>query len=162
MVSEFEFADIDWSNQDINEVVDFFTKKFNIQEKEITRREDQLAQKDDVIAQLQDMITQQADRIKQLEGEVTQMKSRGRRSSGSRSYNMRQYKDYPHQPSKRSRPDNLDSCKFYTTQQTVDIKFCPTCGERLADKASTRTRESEDVIDGRYEPSFFHNTISQN
>lgn len=131
MVSEFEFADIDWSNQDINEVVDFFTKKFNIQEKEITRREDQLArqedqlaQKDDVIAQLQDMITQQADmitqqadRIKQLEGEVTQMKSRGRRSSGSRSYNMRQYKDYPHQPSKRSRPDNLDSCKFYTTQQ---------------------------------------------
>ncbi|MYG32506.1 MAG: hypothetical protein F4202_00645 [Cenarchaeum sp. SB0677_bin_16] len=110
MINKFEFADIDWSNQDINEVVDFFTKKFNIQEKEITRREDQLAQKDDVIAQ-------QADRIKQLEGEVTQMKSRGRRSSGSRSYNMRQYKDYPHQPSKRSRPDNLDSCKFYTTQQ---------------------------------------------
>ncbi|MXZ93479.1 MAG: hypothetical protein F4Z11_03125 [Cenarchaeum sp. SB0666_bin_15] len=110
MVSEFEFADIDWSNQDINEVVDFFTKKFNIQEKEITRLGDQLAQKYDVIAQ-------QADRIKQLEGEVTQMKSRGRRSSGSRSYNMRQYKDYPHQPSKRSRPDNLDSCKFYTTQQ---------------------------------------------
>ncbi|MYC79954.1 MAG: hypothetical protein F4W68_05620 [Cenarchaeum sp. SB0661_bin_35] len=110
MISEFEFADIDWSNQDINKVVDFFTKKFNIQEKEITRLEDQLAQKYDVIAQ-------QADRIKQLEGEIMQMKFRGRRSSGSRSYNMRQYKDYPHQPSKRSRPDNLDSCKFYTTQQ---------------------------------------------
>ena len=37
MINKFEFADIDWSNQDINEVVDFFTKKFNIQEKEITR-----------------------------------------------------------------------------------------------------------------------------
>ena len=31
MINEFEFADIDWSNQDINEVVYFFTKKFNIQ-----------------------------------------------------------------------------------------------------------------------------------
>ena len=46
----FELTDIDWSNQDIN-VVEFFSKKFNAQDREIAMQGNALAQKDDIIVQ---------------------------------------------------------------------------------------------------------------
>ncbi len=116
--------------------MEFFSKKFDVQDREI-------AQKDDTIAQLQ-------DRIKQLEEEVTQTKSRRYGGKKSRSYNIRKYKDYPHQHTPRNRPDNSDSHQFRTIQQVADIVFCPTCGKHLADTAVSRTRKSEDVLDGRW------------
>lgn len=143
MVCGFELTDVDWSNQDVNKIVEFFSKKFDVQDREIARQGDMIAQKDDTIAQLQ-------DRIKQLEEEVTQTKSRRYGGKKSRTYNTRKYKDYPHQHTPRNRPDNSDSYKFHMIQQVADIAFCPTCGKQLADTAVSHTRKSEDVLDGRW------------
>ncbi|MXX21068.1 MAG: IS66 family transposase [Cenarchaeum sp. SB0661_bin_35] len=143
MICGFELTDVDWSNQDVNKIVEFFSKKFDVQDREIAQQGDMIAQKDDVIAQLQ-------DRIKQLEKEVTQTKSRGHHSKKSRSYNTRKYKDYPHQRTPRDRPGNFDSHQFHTIQQVADIAFCPICGKQLADTANIHTRKSEDVLDGRW------------
>ena len=136
MVCGFELTDVDWSNQDVNKIVEFFSKKFDVQDKEIARQCDELVQKDDVIARQGDTIAQLQDRIKQLEEEVAQTKSRRHGGKKPRKYNTRKYKDYPHQHAPRDRPDNSDSYKFHTIQQVADIAFCPTCGKQLADTAN--------------------------
>ncbi|MYB47554.1 MAG: hypothetical protein F4W68_00645 [Cenarchaeum sp. SB0661_bin_35] len=65
-----ESVDEDWSNLDINEVIEFFSKKFKMQERVTARQDGQLAQNDDVIAQQKDMIVRLKGRIKQLEGQI--------------------------------------------------------------------------------------------
>lgn len=38
VVCRFELTDIDWPNQDVSRIVEFFSKKFDVQDKEIARK----------------------------------------------------------------------------------------------------------------------------
>lgn len=131
MIHGFEFRDVNLSSWDVSKLVEFFSKKFNVQ-KEITWQYDQTAHESDIETQ--------------SEEESARTKPYGRR--GKR--HQRRYKDYQHQDSLRVKTDNPDLDKFRTIRQTVDIKFCPTCSKPLADRHNEYTRKSEDVLDGRW------------
>ena len=143
-----DFFDVDWSDKGIDHLVEVFRKKFIQMEKE----------KDEIIAQ-------QADRIKQLELEVARLSgslqsasdsssdesSKGYNEDNTRSYNVRKFKGYPHVPSPaRPRPSYEDSIEFPAYRKLAQISTCPTCGDPLAQTATTYERTSEDVKDGRW------------
>ena len=87
---------------------------------------------------------------KRIGGGTSQGKTRKRGGGSSRGYNVRKYKECPHQHTKKSKPNYTDLYKFPTVQKVVDLTFCPTCGSALSNPTGSYTRKTEDVTDGRW------------
>ena len=98
-----------------------------------------------------EMRAQYLDKIKQLEQEITRLKSNKRRARKSRSYNAREFKDYLRPSGKTRRPpyaDDATSGKHTRViHKTVDIRYCPKCGDPLSESATKYYRTSEDSLD---------------
>ena len=153
MDAVLDLFDVDWSDKDVNYIVDVFGKRFAQMK----------AETDSVIAQKDEVIAQQADLIKQLKQEVARLsgspraatpseeESKGYNDENKRSYNTREFKGYPHEPSvTRPRPDPDTIPEFHTIKKCATIAFCPTCGDPLASTATTYDRESEDSASGQW------------
>ena len=106
-------------------------------------------QQADVIKQQAETIKQQNELIKKLEDEILQLKTTRHTSKRSKSYNVRTFKEYP-RPRKTTKKHNHNTMPV-TRHETVDISYCPTCGNPLSDITDTRTRNVEDVIDGKWQ-----------
>ena len=147
-----DLFDIDWSDKDVDYLVEVFGKKFSQME----------AEKDAIIAQQEDKITQQEDKITQLEKEVARLSAslqafespqekNGYNDENTRSYNTREFKGYPHESSvARPRPNPEAIFDYKVVKKRAVILFCPTCGEPLADTATTYDRTSEDATLGQW------------
>ena len=142
MISKFEIDKIDWENPDVNQVFEHFSARFDQIDKEN-------GQQADVIKQQAETIRQQNELIKKLEDVILQLKTTRHTSKRSKSYNVRTFKEYP-RPGKTTTKRNHNSVPV-TRHEIADILYCPTCGNLLSDITDTRTRNVEDVIDGKWQ-----------
>ena len=104
MIAASDFPDIDWANEDVGRLAEIFSERFDVM----------VQKKDEVIDRLVEENKQQAvenkrqaEEIEQLKQEIERLKAAGgRRTRRSRSYNAREFKDYPRpeEHSKRRRP----------------------------------------------------------
>jgi len=144
MIAASDFPDIDWANEDVSRLVKIFSEKFDVMTKE----------KDSTIDRLAEENRQQAKKIEQLEQEIRQLRaSGGKRSRKARSYNAREFKDYPRPekcPGRRPPDTGNDESMMRVVQNIARLEYCPVCGCRLPAHGSGSDRITEDAIDGRW------------
>ena len=140
MIQHFDIPGIDWSNPEIQRVFEFFSEKYEQKSKQV----EELSKENEDLKK----------RILFLEGKVTHVqetKSDGVKSGNVRSYNARNFKDYP-------RTKRASACKSYipyenecttsnivTVSKTADLKFCPIHGTPLSEYCNSYSRTTEDV-----------------
>ena len=141
MLNKPEFTDIDWTDKDVIRVMEIFNEKFNTMAEENKQQAEKIKQQDEEIKQLK-------QKIEDLTSDT------GNRPSSIRSYNVREFKDYPRHTGstkRRRRVDvDNDTGAYVVQQMEKDIKYCPECGELLAKSYTEHKRTVEDIIDGKW------------
>ena len=152
MIAAPDFPDIDWANEDVGRLAEIFSERFDVMVQKKDEVIDRLVEEN---KQQADEIKRQADEIKELKQEIERLKAAGgRRTRRSRSYNAREFKDYPRPEgySKRRRPPDtgINESMTHTIQKTVTLTYCPECGGRMPESDVGYDRTTEDAINGRW------------
>ena len=159
----FDLEEIDWKNPDVNKLFEVLTEKFDQMDKQMKdlQKDNQLkdveskqviAENKQVIAENKQVITenkQLKEEIVQLKKLIAKLQKKKTRSSHVSSYNTREYKGYPEIKKQKTQPKYTQQ-DHETTDVIVDHKFCPSCGNPLADSSSKYTRNGESIIDGKW------------
>ena len=66
-----------------------------------------------------------------------------------RSYNTREFKEYPH-VQKPSTTPKYSQQNHQTASKTLDSRFCPKCGNKLAESSHSYPRCGQTMVDGRW------------
>ena len=149
MTPTLDMTAIDWHNKDVSAVFEFFSVRLKESDKHVQELEEKLRQSEE-------RNQQSEERIRQLEEEnhtlQEELEKRKRKPKADRSYNTREFKDYPHERTKQ-KPNQYGESSPATPDRhhTVDQKYCPSCGNHLSEPTEVRRRTVGDAIDGKWQ-----------
>ncbi|MDE0089851.1 MAG: hypothetical protein OXP12_00590 [Thaumarchaeota archaeon] len=160
MIEGLQIEGIDMSNPDVCKLIDAFSKRFEQVNQENAGMRKENAGLKDQVSGLKEENTELKDEVSELKAKVEELareleRITGKKSGGARRtrrYSTREIKDYPRpkEPSKKS-VYAAERENHGTVFEEVDQKFCPVCGNLLAESSTYYDREKgEDVIDGRW------------
>ena len=125
----------------VNKLFEAFSRRFvqiNHEVKDLKKENHKLVAEND----------QPRSKIDEMEKTIEGLKKKKNRTKKPRSYNTREYKGYPH-VKRQSTPPPYASTIHHAAHKIIDHKFCPVCGEPLAESLSSYMRYGEAIIDGR-------------
>ena len=151
-----ELGEINWKNPDVNKLFEILSKQFDKMDQKMKRleRENQklVAENQKVITENQKVITENNKmraHIDELTKTIEELKKKKNRSKNARSYNTREFKGYPHVQKPRTTPKYAQQ-DHPTVSRTLDSRFCPKCGNSLAESSHSYPRCGETIVDGRW------------
>ncbi len=149
MLPGFDLEGIDWKNPDVNRLFEVLTEKFDQMDKQIKDLQKDNHLKDVKSEQVIAENKQLKEEMVQLKKLIAKLQKKKTRSSHVSSYNTREYKGYPKIKKQKTQPKYTQQ-ESETNNLTIDHKFCPQCGNALADSSSKYTRNGESIIDGKW------------
>ena len=140
MIPHFDIPGIDWSNPHVLQVFEFFSEKYELKNKQniglnklVVELKDENIELNKLVVKLKDENKELKERILQIEGKVTQIQETKSDSNKKnvRSYNARNFKDYPR--TKRASTyktyipyeNECATSNTVTVSKIADLKFCP-------------------------------------
>ena len=154
MIPHFDIPGIDWSNPHVLQVFEFFSEKYELKNKQNVELNKQNVELNKLVVELKDENKELKERILQIEGKVTQIQETKSDSNKKnvRSYNARNFKDYPR--TKRASTyktyvpyeNECATSNTVTVSKIADLKFCPVHGTPLSEYSNSYSRTTEDVM----------------
>ncbi len=139
MIPHFDIPGIDWSNPHVLQVFEFFSEKYELKNKQNVELNKQNVELNKLVVELKDENKELKERILQIEGKVTQIQETKSDSNKKnvRSYNARNFKDYPR--TKRASTyktyvpyeNECATSNTVTVSKIADLKFCPVHEKKL-------------------------------
>ena len=137
-----ELGEINWKNPDVNKLFEILSKQFDKIDQKMKKLE---KENQKLVAENNKMRAH----IDELTKTIEELKKKKGRSKNVRSYNIREFKGYPHVQKPRTTPKYAQQ-DHPTVSRILDSRFCPTCGSSLAESSHDYPRCGETIVDGRW------------
>lgn len=149
-----EIPGVDWSNSEIQRVVDVFGWKYAQKCREVTEKDMVVATLHATVAEKDVAIAELKERIRQLESEKEQGQSKkpGKKDKNEnrRSYNTREFKDYPKVERSSKPKEYVPYDTGYapllnahdTVEMIADVTVCPIHGTPLSEKPTDKYKRT--------------------
>ena len=149
LIGDPDITDVDWSIPDVIRLFEHMKSKMETVEKEKEQMQKEIKRLNTLLGQQQQQQPTAEAAAPVSEPADGSAPKEARKNPNSRGYNVRKFHDFPH-PEKPAPKRKLKTIHAATCTATADARFCPGCGDKLSYWSEAYSKESEDLIDGKW------------